>query len=182
MLDLNADGSAVREFSEESLIEHISRLNTAEIETVILLGHVRSGKTTKLLKLIDRISALGLRVGGICQPEDGGVYFARDLETAECRWIARRENDSVFFNPDTFDWAAQKIIHARKSCDVLAVDEIGRLESLGKGHLPAVLQPVKDEKVRLRLLAVRDDALNGVRRFLPPVCSVVRVVQMTGEK
>lgn len=175
MLDLNAGSRVVREFSEESLVEYVRCLNAGEIKTVVILGHVRSGKTTKLLKLIDRISALGLRVGGICQPEDGGVYFARDLETAECRWIARRENDSVFFNPDTFDWAARKIIHARKNCDVLAVDEIGRLESLGKGHLSAVLRPVKDEKIRLRLLAVRDDVLNDVCRFLPPVCGTVHV-------
>lgn len=175
MLDLNAGSRIVREFSEESLMEYVRCLTAGEIKTVIILGRVRSGKTTKLLRLIDCISDLGLRVGGVCQPENDGVYFARDLETAECRWIARRENDSVFFNPDTFDWAAQKIIHARKSGDVLAVDEIGRLESLGKGHLSAVMRPVKDEKIRLRLLAVRDDVLGDVCRFLPPVDGVVHV-------
>lgn len=177
MRNSNAGVHVAKEFSEEDLLEYLRFQNggEGEVKTVALLGRVRGGKTTKLLKLAGRISGLGLRVGGICQPESDGVYFARDFETAESRWIARRENDSVFFNPETFGWAAQRIIHARKCCDVLAVDEIGRLESLGKGHLSALLQPVKGETIRLRLLAVRDDVFDDVCRFLPEIDGIMLV-------
>lgn len=175
MSDLKSEYGVVREFSEDDFIEYIGTSDDAEIKTVVLLGRVRGGKTTKLLKITDRLRAFGVRVGGICQPEENGVYFARDIETAEKRWIARRESDSVFFNSETFEWAAQKIILARKCCDVLAVDEIGRLESLGQGHLSAVLQPVENETIRLRLLAVREDVFENLRRFLPTVYGVIRV-------
>lgn len=175
MLELDVENRGVPEFSEESLIEYVRTLKTGEIKNVVLLGDVRSGKTTKLLKIIGRVSLAGLRVGGICQPESGGVYYARDVETAEDLWIARRENDSVSFNPDAFDWAARKIVQARKNCDVLAVDEMGRLESVGDGHIRAVLRPLDDEKIRLRLLTVREKMFNGVRRFLPSLDGIVRV-------
>ncbi len=175
MSDLQSEYGVVREFSEDDFIEYICTSDDAEIKTVVLLGRVRSGKTTMLLKITDRLRALGVRVGGICQPEENGVYFARDIETAESRWIARRENDSVFFNPETFDWSAQKIVLARKCCDVLAVDEIGRLESMGQGHLSAVLHPVRNETIRLRLLSVREDVFKDVRCLLPPVLGLLRV-------
>ena len=68
MLDLNSGSRIIREFSEESLMEYVRCLTAGEIKTIIILGRVRSGKTTKLLKLIDCISDLGLHVGGICQP------------------------------------------------------------------------------------------------------------------
>lgn len=98
MRNSNAGVHVAKEFSEEDLLECLRFQNggEGEVKTVALLGRVRGGKTTKLLKLAGRISGLGLRVGGICQPESDGVYFARDFETAESRWIARRENDSVF--------------------------------------------------------------------------------------
>ena len=176
MLESPAFIGSVPELNEKDLICRCAGEDNKEaIKTFVILGRVRSGKTTRLLHLIDRISALGLRVGGICQPEDNGVYFAQDLETSERRWIARRENDTVFFNPETFDWAAQKIIRARASCDVLAIDEIGRLEGLGKGHLPALLQPVDKESAFLRILAVREDAFTAACRFLPALSGVIRV-------
>ncbi len=162
------------ELSEENFFRLCRFASKKEKRVFLFLGGVRSGKTTRFLEIIKKIESLNLRVGGICQPEDQGTYFAQDFETKERKWIAERRGDSVFFNPEAFDWSAGKIIQARKSCDVLAVDEIGRLESYGKGHIPAVVRPIENEKTFLHLLCVRKDAFNRVCRYLPQVSAVIR--------
>lgn len=170
------------EISEEKLLDICLFSPRNEKKTILFLGEVRCGKTTRFLQLIERIKALGLKVGGICQPESQGVYFARDIGSKEQQWIAERKGDSVFFNPEAFHWAAQRIMQARRSCDVLVVDEIGRLESFGKGHMPAVIQPIDDEKAFLHLLCVRKDAFNRVCRYLPEISGVVRLREIKKQK
>ena len=163
------------ELSEEGFLEVCRSMSGKEKKVFLFLGGVRSGKTTRFLEIIKKVKDLNLSVGGICQPEKQGTYFAQDIKTKAKKWIAERRGDSVFFNPETFDWSAEKIIQARRCCDVLAVDEIGRLESYGKGHISAIVQPIKDEKTFLYLLCVRKDAFNRICRYLPEISGVIHL-------
>lgn len=149
-------------------------------ETLAVTGDRRSGKTTKLKRLVTALTARGVKVGGILQPaaddspEPEG-YFVEDIRTRERKELARRlsspdESGLIFkFNPAAWEWAALKISEARRTCDVLIVDEVGRLEAAGKGHLPALLKEIPDETVFSRLLCVRTDCFGRVAETFPSV-------------
>lgn len=149
----------------------------ARPEIILLCGKKRSGKTSKILKKIEELKANGVKTGGIIQPSFGSPadpdgYNAVDVETGETRLLARKKafpqtRERFEFSEDTWAWTNKKILNARKTADVLIVDEIGRLEAAGKGHLPALTATVKNESALFWLLSTREDAADGVRRRLP---------------
>ena len=140
-----------------------------------------AGKTTALLDLRDAIVAAGFRVGGVAQPAvgaDRGGYALEDVETGERRPWARLRADGVpgfDFDDAGLGWAAERLRAARARCDVVLVDEFGRLEAAGAGHLPALREASGGDRARVWVLAVRDglcadlEALLGVpaERFGP---------------
>ncbi len=147
-------------------------------ETIAVTGDRRSGKTTKLKRLVEALTARGVKAGGIFQPaadtsaEPEG-YYVEDILTRERKELARRlsrpgESGLIFkFDPAAWEWAARKISEARRTCDILVVDEVGRLEASGKGHLPALLKEIPDETVFSCLLCVRSDCFDRVAEALP---------------
>lgn len=134
-------------------------------------GAIRSGKTTRLGQIIGNLAAKGVKVGGIIQPERNGSYYVRDILSGEEVLLAEKtdqEKDGMYysFKPHAWHWARERIIEARRTCDVLAVDELGRLEARGTGHLPFILEEISDETVLCRLLSIRSDSFAAIERAL----------------
>jgi nucleoside-triphosphatase THEP1 len=135
-----------------------------------VVGPPGSGKTSTMNDLVERLRSRGLRVGGVTQPAiaaDGirTGYRLRDAGSGEEREFARRAGagrPGFLFDEDGWTWAARRIREARLSADAVIVDELGRIESEGGGHLPAIIEPLAGEQARIRILAIREDRLASV--------------------
>ncbi len=145
-------------------------------------GFPGAGKTTWLLRRADTLRARGLAVGGLVQPVLPGEgwsegYDLLDLATGERIAFARRDPTGTHFafDPGAWAWAAERIRAARHGADVLLVDECGRLEAEGGGHLPALLAPSTDERCRRWILAVRREVLAPLRARLGLPAATVRL-------
>lgn len=137
------------------------------------------GKTTAMEQILTLLRASGLKVGGVLQPAvfQGGErvgYQLRDVATGEERPFARRrqargEDGLGFdFEDSGWKWAGQRINRARQQGDVVVVDELGKLEARGEGHLPALLEPLHNERARLWLLSVRAQSRPAIEGCLQP--------------
>lgn len=107
---------------------------------IFLTGLPRSGKSTVLMKTAELLRTKGLKVGGIATPEivENGRrvgFYVKDIYSGETEVFA-----SVDFkfeprlgkygiNVSIFDKIALKAIDfAIENCDVVCVDEIGKME------------------------------------------------------
>jgi nucleoside-triphosphatase THEP1 len=139
---------------------------------VAVVGPPGAGKTGALLAIVERLTRAGFAVGGYVQPARFGRsgkegYDLRALPTGESRPFAsvRRTaggDGGYDFNEHLWEWAAAL---ARDGGDdrVLVIDELGRRESFGRGHLPGLLAALRERPPRLLLCAVRDSALVSVQ-------------------
>lgn len=151
---------------------------------VLITSPPGRGKTTALLRLAEALRADGLAVGGVWQRAMEGAgyragYDLVDLATGDTLPLARRRPTAdgpwgaFAFDESAWSWAAARIRTARLAADVMLVDEIGRLEAAGGGHLPALREVLPGERARTWVLAVRDLALPAVlTTFGPPVAQV----------
>ena len=118
----------------------------------LLTGTVGAGKTTATERVIDLARRRGLACGGLLAPaltgQDGsktGIWGV-DLLTGERRTLARTDQDlggpslGVYsFDGAALMWANEVIDKAIGACDLLIVDEIGKLELWrGAGLAPVV--------------------------------------------
>lgn len=154
-----------------------------------VVGAPGSGKTTRIAQVMGGVRARGLAAGGVCQPAIPGErpdglrpgYMLRDLATGQerpfAKWHGRGGPDAPHyaFDPEGWVWAGERIRHAAESSDVVVVDELGRLEARGGGHLPAIRDAMDAGDARFWILAVRDDAADAVQRWLGPFDAVVLV-------
>jgi nucleoside-triphosphatase THEP1 len=128
-----------------------------------IVGPVGAGKTTAICTVRDLLRAAGTSLGGVIQPalnpgRRPSGYWLEDAETGERHGFVTREALTLkpLFEPAGWAWAAARIVAARVSRDVLVVDELGLLESRGRGHMPALVQLVPSDRTRLWVLTVRD--------------------------
>lgn len=144
---------------------------------VAVVGDPGQGKTSCVSEVARRLREAGLQVGGIVQPAivQGGRrvgYDLQDLATGERHPIARLREDGrpgtprFVFEESGWAWAADRIRRARRDTDVLVVDELGRLEAIGAGHLPAIREALPGDRARWWVLAIRRDALPAVTQWV----------------
>ncbi len=140
------------------------------VRRVALVGGRESGKTSAMMALVATLTDQGFRVGGVLQParHEGGERIGYDLfdpfdgarfPFARRRAVVRPDELSFTFDDEGWAWAAGRIRRARGAADLLVVDEIGKLEARGRGHLPALQTPLDDERCGVWVLSVRDLAL-----------------------
>lgn len=148
---------------------------------VAFVGPAGSGKTTAIGQVGRRLGEHGTRVRGILQPASrgsagGASYDLEDFESGERRSFVTRDpvSGDAIFDAGGWSWASERIRAGRLEADVLIVDEIGRIEAGGAGHLEALLLPVEGERARVWLLAVRDLAAVPVAAAIGGFDHVVR--------
>jgi nucleoside-triphosphatase THEP1 len=161
----------------------------ARTDCILLTGEIHVGKTTVCRSVITLARRRRQRVAGIVSPpvfDHDGVRTAVDiidLSTGEQRTLARLDcgldGPSIgpyHFDAQVLDWGHQVVARALScSCDLLVVDEVGRLELeqdaglrlvplLGSGRLPPCL------------LVVRTSLINLFHRKLPHLnCSAYEI-------
>lgn len=142
-----------------------------------IIGARGSGKTGRALELVAELKREGLRVGGFVQPviyqDDRRVgYELLELESGLRSTFARRRSSRApcelgfDFDPGGWTRASLLIREGRRSCDVLVVDEMGRLEATGGGHMVALLEPLSQERALSWLLCVREGCAGKIERAL----------------
>ena len=134
-----------------------------------IVGARASGKTTALIEL-SQVLRSHTRVGGVVQPRllEGAKttgYQLLDLSTGASHPFAHFQPPShplglsFAFEDKAWELARRLIAGHWERCDVLFIDEIGRLETeRGEGHMPALQAILSNPKaVKLLILGVRSD-------------------------
>jgi nucleoside-triphosphatase THEP1 len=145
-------------------------INSVPVAHIVLLtGPIGIGKTT----VAERVAGLAMRqrlaVGGLLAPamlngcgQKVGIW-GLDLRSGERRILARtdREMDGpsvgqYAFDDESLAWALQVVQDAIGHCELLVVDEIGRMElQRGIGLAPVLPRLVAGEQA-VSLILVRD--------------------------
>jgi len=125
---------------------------------VFLTGRPGSGKSTVLMRVIDRLKAEGRRVGGITTPEVrvGGRRVAfkvvdlssgREgvLASVDCLMGPRVGRYRVDI-PDFERVALPALDFALEECDFICVDELGTMEFFSEAFKEKVREALKSEK------------------------------------
>lgn len=114
-------------------------------EVIALVCPQGGGKTWRMTQLADALTNAGAPPGGVLQPalwkDDRKVAYDLILLPEGQRIpLAHRNNHGPGFQfvSGAFDQAATQILRSASEDRAVLVDEMGLLESEGKGHLPAV--------------------------------------------
>ena len=156
------------------------------VQRFAVVGAQGAGKTTAVQHLCDQLRADGHVVAGVLQParHEGDLRVGYDLldpsDGARFDLAARKETFGpaelcYAFDEGGWDWGADRIARARREADVLVVDELGKLEARGQGHLPALVRAVDDERCAVWVLSVREGAAAAVSDALGGFDHVARL-------
>jgi len=163
---------------------------------VVLTGMVRIGKTAVCQAVIELVRQRGYCVHGILTPavlDQTGVRQSvevLDLSSGERRLLARvcppdaevpfalpdgwPRIGSYCFDPAGLQWGADALARAiGEGCDLLVVDEIGRLELEHNIGYAGVLDLLATSVVPRSLLVVRTALLEAFHRRLPGLRPIV---------
>lgn len=166
-----------------ALAEQCARLGSDRTQVAELLvfieGPPQSGKTRCLLALVAALKEAGHSVGGIAQPavhqsDERVGYRLLDVESGETSTFAERVNPSApaaagrryQFEPTAFTRSRDLLKRAVLEHPIVCVDELGRLEARGQGHLPGLQQALLQKQPRVLLATVRADAAPALMLLL----------------
>ena len=152
----------------------------------LLTGPVGVGKTTVTERVVGLARRQGLVCGGVLAPamflscgQKAGIWGV-DLGTGERRVLARTDRDlgGPSIGPYSFEayalaWAAEAVGRAIGACELLIVDEIGKLELWRGIGLAPVLPRLAAGDTERALILVRESLLNELQARLAPVDQVV---------
>lgn len=152
----------------------------------LLTGPVGVGKTTVAERVAGLARRRGLACGGLLAPalknacgQKAGIW-AVDLGSADRRLLARTDRNlggpemgPYSFDAAALEWAAEVVTGAMGGCDLLLVDEIGKLELWQDQGLAPVLPRLAAGETHRALVLVRESLLDELQARLPGVETVV---------
>ena len=152
----------------------------------LLTGPVGVGKTTVTERVVGLARRQGLVCGGVLAPamlnscgQKAGIWGV-ELGTGERRVLARTDRDlggpsigPYSFEADALAWAAGAVERSIGACDLLVVDEIGKLELWRGIGLAPILPRLAAGEVERALILVRESLLSELQARLAPVDQVV---------
>jgi nucleoside-triphosphatase THEP1 len=152
----------------------------------LLTGPVGVGKTTVAERVAGLVRRQGLICAGLLAPamtnccgQKVGIWGV-DLLTGQRRILARTERrlGGPEVGPYSFDataivWAIDALERALGACDLLMVDEIGKLELWRDTGLAPILPRLAAGDAKRALVLVRDSLLADLQQKLEPVPQVV---------
>jgi nucleoside-triphosphatase THEP1 len=152
----------------------------------LLTGPVGVGKTTVAERVVRLARRQGLICGGLLAPavknacgQKAGIWGV-DLLSNERRILARmdREVDGPQIGPYSFDapaldWAVGVVEKTIGRCDLLLIDEIGKLELWQGIGLASILPRLAAGEVERALVLVRDSLLEELQARLGSVEQMV---------
>jgi nucleoside-triphosphatase THEP1 len=159
--------------------------------TILLLtGPVGVGKTTVAERVAGLAMRQGLACGGLLAPaildargRKAGILGV-DVATDERRPLARTDRDlgGPAIGPYSFDaaaleWATAVMAGALGACDLLLVDEIGKLELVQAAGLAPILPRLAAGEAQRALVVVRESLLDELRGRLQGIRTLVFEVQ-----
>jgi len=151
------------------------------VKNVVVTGSVHVGKSTVCLKVVQWARCQGYQVRGIVttplyDPAGGRQGFEiHDLGCDEHRILARVDCDwkgpqagPFHFDPAALRWGEQIVERALgEGCELLVVDEIGRLELEQEAGFQRLLPLLAFAVVPHKLIVVRDTLLDAFRKRVP---------------
>ena len=153
---------------------------------VLLTGPVGVGKTTVAERIVGQLRRSGRSCGGLLAPallnscgQKAGIWGV-DLPGGERRVLARTDRDlggpaigPYSFDAAALDWGLAAVERAIGDCDVVIVDEIGKLELWQDRGLAPVLPRLAAGEARQALVLVREGLLDEARQALGNVDQAV---------
>ena len=152
----------------------------------LLTGPVGVGKTTVAERVVGLAQRQGLACGGLLAPammnscgQKAGIWGV-DILTAERRTLARTDRDldgpgvgQYSFDAAALAWALGVVEQAIGACDLLIVDEIGKLELWRGVGLAPILPRLASGEIDRAIILVRDSLLAELQGELGSVERVV---------
>ena len=152
----------------------------------LLTGQVGAGKTTVAERVAGLARSQGLACGGLLAPalrnacgQKGGIWGV-DIASGERCLLARTDRalGGPAVGPYSFDagalaWAVDTVDRAIGACDVVFVDEIGKLELWCAEGLAPLLPRLASGDVACALVIVRAGLLPELQAWLTDVDTVV---------
>lgn len=152
----------------------------------LLTGPVGVGKTTVAERIVGLAQRQGLTCGGLLAPammnssgQKAGIWGV-DLLGGERRILARTDQElggpvvgPYSFDAEALDWAVDVVGNAIGACDLLIVDEIGKLELWCDVGLASILPRLAASEATRSLILVRDFLLGELQARLAPAAQIV---------
>jgi nucleoside-triphosphatase THEP1 len=152
----------------------------------LLTGPVGVGKTTVAERVAGLAWRQGLVCGGVLAPamingcgQKAGIW-GLEIGAGERRILARTDRDlggpsigAYSFDASVLGWAAGAVARSMSACDLLIVDEIGKLELWRGIGLAPVLPRLAVGEVERSLIVVRDSLLSELQDRLRAVEQLV---------
>lgn len=173
-----------------------------DVRVGLLSGPVGVGKTSVAAQVVELARSRGLAYGGLLAPalinrsgKKVGIYGV-NLLTGERRVLARTDRDlggpvvgPYSFDENALSWALSVVELAMNRvetpagdvghCDLVVVDEIGKLELWRRIGLAPILPRLASGEAAHSLVLVRDALLAELQRRLAPINPIV--FHVTGE-
>ena len=148
----------------------------------LLTGPVGVGKTTVAERVAGLAHRRGLVCGGLLAPammngcrQKAGIW-GHDLLTGQRQILARTDRDlggpavgSYSFDTEALGWATGVVERAIGHCDLLIVDEIGKLELWRNAGLAPILPRLAAGEAGRSLVLIRDFLLGELQERLGAV-------------